>query len=901
MAAALEPKRVIRLQLRTRYALTLLALLLATVGSLSVALLTEFSVTAGNLREVSAKLMDEALLRQYERRAEDLSITLAESLTDAVYLLQVDSLSAIADGLTERADINAIAVFDNTGLLYYSGTIPGMAEDVLDSHFISYNYFDNASTITQYRDQAVTSSAPITISGKVIGHVLVDLSLAPIKEQITYVRDEQSQLIGNGLKLGLWASVGITLTFGGLGIILAVFMGDRLSRPIDALSKLARRIGRGDYNIPEDLKGGGEIQDLVRSFHSMASDLRNTTVSKAHLDDILHGMLDGLLVVGVDGRILTTNRATHALLGYDEGELRGQPVSAFFHAPALASLQEKSNMASEGTARKKNGDGLPVLLSISALRKNPATGASTVWVFRDITSLKTTQNALVAAMQESERANHAKSQFLANMSHELRTPLNAIIGYSEMLVDEARDLEGQEGMAEDLNRIHAAGRHLLGLIDDVLDLSKIEAGKMDLNRDEFQLQTAIKDVAATVRPMLEERRNSLTIDCQPDLAPIISDQVKIRQILFNILSNAAKFTEDGTIVVTVRTENHRGADRIMIKIEDSGIGMTPDQLERVFGEFIQADSSTTRQYGGTGLGLAISRKMTQMLGGEISAASVPGKGSTFTIELPAIMSEPATVTPKFSAPTTVSVGNTGAKSGRILLVMDQNPDELDRAARELAGWGFGVVSASQSQEGLRLARELQPMAILLAETMRNTEMSLVSSLLNDDPVTAGIPVIDLPNPMDKSGDHEDLLNKLTKLFPSTKDKLALIVEDEANTRRLLSRSLKKAGWEIAEADNGQDALERIQSRIPDLIVLDLMMPVMDGETFLQVLRSNPDYVTVPVMIVTAKPISAIERTKLQHNAETVIEKGANGWVEAVRVMGGALGREADNAQAVRGG
>ncbi|MDH5410409.1 MAG: response regulator, partial [Alphaproteobacteria bacterium] len=230
-----------------------------------------------------------------------------------------------------------------------------------------------------------------------------------------------------------------------------------------------------------------------------------------------------------------------------------------------------------------------------------------------------------------------------------------------------------------------------------------------------------------------------------------------------------------------------------------------------------------------------------------------------------------------------------------------NPDELDRTARELAGWGFGVVSASQSQEGLRLARELQPMAILLAETMRNTEMSLVSSLLNDDPVTAGIPVIDLPNPTDKSGDHEDLLNKLTKLFPSTKDKLALIVEDEANTRRLLSRSLKKAGWEIAEADNGQDALERIQSRIPDLIVLDLMMPVMDGETFLQVLRSNPDYVTVPVMIVTAKPITAKERTKLQHNAETVIEKGANGWVEAVRVMGGALGREADNAQAVRGG
>ena len=885
-----------RLHLRTRYALALLTLLLATVGSLSAALLTEFSVTAGNLREASAKFMDDALLRQYERRAGDLSVTLAESLVNAVYLLQVDSLSNIVDGLTQRADINAIAVFDSTGLLYYNGVIPGVADEALDTHFVSNSFFDGANTIIEYRDQTVASSAPILLSGKVIGHVLVNLSLAPIQEQIAIARDEQSRLIGNGLKLGLWASVGITLTFGGLGVILAVFMGDRLSRPIDALAKLARRIGQGDYNIPEDMKGGGEIQGLVQSFHSMASDLRNTTVSKAHLDNILHGMLDGLLVVGADGRIQTANRATRKLLGYEENELLGQPITDFFHAPAQIDQPEAADKPHEGTARPKNGGGLPVLLSVSALRERTTAGASTVWVFRDISSLKATQNALVAAMQESERANHAKSQFLANMSHELRTPLNAIIGYSEMLVDEARDI-GQDGMTDDLGRIHAAGKHLLGLIDDVLDLSKIEAGKMMLNREEFSLQTVIEDVAATVRPMLAERRNSLIIDCQDDLAPIISDQIKIRQILFNILSNAVKFTENGSIVVTARSKGRPDGDWIAIEVTDSGIGMSVDQVERIFGEFIQADSSTTRKYGGTGLGLAISRKMAQMLGGEISAASMPGKGSTFTIELPTRMSEPVAATPKPSEPAAYIPQNTRVDAERILLVIDRNPDELNRAARQLASWGFGVVSANQSLEGVRLARELHPMAILLDTTMRDAEGCAVAARLRNDTATADIPIIATPDMSGEPIDRERLLDRLSALLPPTANKLTLVVDGDAAMRQLLARSLGKVGWKVTEAENGQDAMARIGEAMPDLIILDLMA---DGEAFLQTLKNNPDTASVPVMVVTAKQITAGERMKLQDKAETVIEKGASGWIEAVRIIGGILAQRADGAYAVQG-
>ena len=779
---------MIRLQLRTRYALALLILLLATVGSLSAALLAEFSVTADNLRKASAKSMDVGLLRQYERRADDLSITLAESLGNAVYLLQVDSIAAVADGLTERTDINAIVVFDSGGLLYYSGSVPGVDEEVLGAYHLSSGVLGKAETFVEYYDQSIASSAPILLNGKVIGHVLVNLSLAPIQEQIALARDEQNRLVDQGLTAGLWASLGITLTFSVLGVVLAVFMGGRLSRPIETLAKLARQIGQGDYDVPADIKGTGEIRDLVQSFHTMASDLRKTTVSKTHLDNILHGMLDGLLVVGADGRIRTVNRATCKLLGRDETELLGQPVSSFFNTPAAMLTPEMPNRPHESTARRKNGDGLPVLLSVSALREISADGASTVWVFRDITRLKATQNALVAAMHESERANHAKSQFLANMSHELRTPLNAIIGYSEMLVDEARD-SGLERLTDDLNRIHTAGRHLLGLIDDVLDLSKIEAGKMDLKSEEFLLQTVIEDVAATVRPLVDERGNSLTVDCPAHLAPMYSDQMKVRQILSNVLSNAAKFTRNGSIAVTVRPAAEDDGDWITIEIADTGIGMTASQLEKVFEEFIQADNSTTREYGGTGLGLAISRQMAHMLGGEISAASTPDEGSVFSIRLPASMASPAVTAPERPKQVSAATPETPCVAlGRILLVIINNPGELARIAQCLIDRGFRVVSASHAQEGLRLARDLNPFAILLDTATPEPNGRTVTEQLDADPNTCGIPVIAMPCPSGEPIDEGDLFDRLDSLVTPAANSTALAAdEDESAHHRQMDQ------------------------------------------------------------------------------------------------------------------
>jgi signal transduction histidine kinase len=237
--------------------------------------------------------------------------------------------------------------------------------------------------------------------------------------------------------------------------------------------------------------------------------------------------------------------------------------------------------------------------------------------------------------RELEVASQHKSQFLANMSHELRTPLNAIIGYSEMLQEEAEDLDA-DAFLPDLQRINAAGRHLLGLINDILDLSKIEAGRMDLFVETFEVGGLVRDVHAIVLPLVEKNGNTLVITCPDGIGEMHADQTKVRQTLFNLLSNAAKFTDHGTITLSVARE---GDDWLVFAVSDTGIGMTEEQLGRLFEAFSQAEASTRSQYGGTGLGLAISRHFARMMGGDLTVESVYGEGSTFTVRLPSSVAQ----------------------------------------------------------------------------------------------------------------------------------------------------------------------------------------------------------------------------------------------------------------------
>ncbi len=356
---------------------------------------------------------------------------------------------------------------------------------------------------------------------------------------------------------------------------------------------------------------------------------------------------------------------------------------------------------------------------------------------------------LQKAKDVAEQANRSKSQFLANMSHELRTPLNAIIGYSEMLQEDAQD-QGCNDFIPDLQKIYSAGKHLLGLINDILDLSKIEAGKMDLYLETFNLADVIQEVVSTVQPLVQKHNNTLIVQCEADLGSMYADLTKLRQNLFNLLSNASKFTEQGTITLTVsRNGGTRGQDQtsdavvmsqsaasILFTVADTGIGMTPAQVDRLFQPFTQADTSTTRKYGGTGLGLAITQRFCQMMGGDITVESTIGAGSKFTMVLPETV-----VDPKFRQESTLAKTEPLTMAVNTILVIDDDATIHDLMHRFLTKEGFRVESALTPEAGLKLARELQPKAITLDVMMPFRDGWTVLSALKTTAETANIPVI----------------------------------------------------------------------------------------------------------------------------------------------------------------
>ena len=374
---------------------------------------------------------------------------------------------------------------------------------------------------------------------------------------------------------------------------------------------------------------------LVRS----QSELRR---QKEYFEALVLNSPVAIAIVDLDGNVVSWNPAAERLFGYTQAEAIGHSIDDLVArdtrdargSPRYTQQISGENRVDTVTRRcRKDGTLVNVeLLAVPVIVGREQVG--TYAMYHDITELQ-------QARQEAEAASRAKSDFLANMSHELRTPLNAIIGYSEMLHEEADEL-GQQDLIPDLLRISAAGRHLLGLINAILDLSKIEAGRMDLYLETFDVAEMVEDTATVIQPLVAENNNELRIHCTETVGSMLADLTKVRQAVFNLLSNASKFTKDGTIGLDVTREWAAGQEWVIFAVSDTGIGMTPEQLGKVFQEFLQADSSTTRDYGGTGLGLTLSRRLCRMMGGDITVASEVGKGSTFTIRLPAEVRDPTT-------------------------------------------------------------------------------------------------------------------------------------------------------------------------------------------------------------------------------------------------------------------
>jgi signal transduction histidine kinase/DNA-binding response OmpR family regulator len=485
---------------------------------------------------------------------------------------------------------------------------------------------------------------------------------------------------------------------------------------------------------------------------------------------------------------------------------------------------------------------------------------------------------LQAANYKLEAASQHKSEFLANMSHELRTPMNAIIGFTRLVMRRSRDVLAPR-QYENLEKILMSAEHLLSLINDILDLAKIEAGRIEVYPMEFALGPMLTECLHTVEPMLRSEHVRLVQEVEADLPTLYTDRDKVKQVLMNLLSNAVKFTHTGTITLSAHSRN--GA--IVMAVADTGIGIPEEALEHIFEEFRQVDSSTTREYGGTGLGLAISQQYARLMGGDITVQSTVGVGSTFTVIVPqrhaaAAPAEHLTDVPARVEPTVTP------ENPPVVLSIDDDPNVIYLLQENLTEAGYRVIGAMHGTEGLQKARQLQPFAIILDILMPHKDGWQVLHELKTDVATRDIPVVLLSivdqkdlgyrlgafDYLLKPFDREAILATLRRISPAYHR--LLVVDDDAHVVDLVRQLLEDQPYEIEAAVDGQAALEAMALRQPDVILLDLLMPHLDGFGVLEYLHHTPRYRDIPVIILTAKTCTAEEQALLHARVRAVIQK-----------------------------
>jgi len=670
---------------------------------------------------------------------------------------------------------------------------------------------------------------------------------------------------------------------------------------VKPLQTIRNQASRADCDVVMLADRHDEIGDLARAVsegrtqceREYAERIEELSGSEAQLRVTFENMRQGVAMYDADYKLVTWNQRFREYLDMpdeffsrersfvdylrynaERGDFGDQDVETL-----IDERLEKLKRVHSFERTRPNG----TVLEIS---RAPTSDGGFIAIYTDITERKKAETDLTNAKQAAEAASRAKSDFLANMSHELRTPLNAIIGYSEMLHEEAAD-EGHDAYLPDLKKIENAGKHLLALINDILDLSKIEAGRMTVFIEPVNIGTVVAEVGSIIEPLATANGNTLIVDCPADIGVIDSDITKLKQSLLNLLSNASKFTKNGTVTLSVARILEGQSDVLTFRVADTGIGMSSEQMSRLFQAFVQADSSTTRQFGGTGLGLAITRHFARMLGGDVTVTSEPGKGSIFTLTLPAHRAtRSAASVEEPSVPKRMVSGDAEAKL--TVLVVDDDEAVHETVGTMLGREGYRVLHARSGPEAIAAAREMHPDAITLDVMMPQMDGWAVLAALKADPELNGIPVVIVTILNDRaiafslgaSGfltkpiDWGRLNVTLRQHIGSTVSGPVLVIDDDPEMRRMTRQVLGRMGLQTAEAENGAAGLDWLASNAPPaIILLDLMMPVMDGFEFLDRVRTHADWSKIPVVVVTAMDLSDTELEQLQGLTRRVITKG----------------------------
>jgi diguanylate cyclase (GGDEF)-like protein/PAS domain S-box-containing protein len=663
--------------------------------------------------------------------------------------------------------------------------------------------------------------------------------------------------------------------------------------------------------------------------------------TKSYLQNVLDNSADIVMTTDTEGRVVEFNKGATRVLGYLKADFVGHKAEGLWVRPEerreiLKKLESEGYVANyETELRTKDGRVVDISLTLSSLRNDDGKLLGTVGVSKDITEKKRLERAveernlelqemneklegkvfertkdLEKANRELARSNSLKSQFIATMSHELRTPLNSILGFSELLLDNFHG-ELSEKQKRHVQNIYNSGSHLLQLINNILDLAKIESGKMELHLESFSLKQPIAEVQMVIKSLADRKKQVLTIKVDDNFPLIKADRIKFKQILYNLLSNAVKFTtEDGSIILEASLikgpalpnfarhldVSSDSAHFLKLSIMDSGIGIKVEDRERIFSEFEQGDSSYSRKYEGTGLGLALTKRLVQLHGGEIAVESEEGRGSTFTIIIPLfgldIVEKPPLPIISVKSEEILFDGSLKGRRGKapLILVAEDDLSTSEVLTLYLVQGGYRVAHAYNGLEAVDRIRELKPFAVLLDimlpekdgwEILQEVKMDpelkdipiIISSIIDNRELGFALGATDyMVKPVDRMG----VLSKLEHLSLASKRRgksiSVLCIDDHEDVLELLTGILEPAGYNVLTANSGKSGVEKAMGYKPDLVILDLMMPEMDGFEVVQFLKGNPVTEDIPILILTAKDLTVDDRLRLAGKIETFVQK-----------------------------